>query len=421
MPISQEFEDRLSPVLEKIADHFGTPFHIYDEKGIRETGRLVIEAFSGVKDFKEYYAVKALPNFRILEIMKSMGFGFDCSSIPELILSRDAGAFGEDLMFTSNNTTNEEFQVALSGDGCILNLDDITLIPKVPAMPELICFRYNPGPERTGNDIIGKPEEAKYGISSEQVVDAFRMAQELGAKRFGLHTMLVSNELNHSYMVETAQMLSDIAEKITKQLDIKFEFFNIGGGFGIPYRPEEDGLDIASMGKKIAEIMNRFREKNGYEPAFHIESGRYMTGPHGVLVTRAINKKNTYRNYIGVDACMSSLMRPGIYGAYHEITVHGKKDVAGGAPVDVVGALCENNDKFAIQRMLPDIVEGDLLVIHDTGAHGHSMGFNYNGRLRPKELLLRTDGSIELIRREETIEDHFATLDFKENILKGAM
>jgi diaminopimelate decarboxylase len=231
--------------------------------------------------------------------------------------------------------------------------------------------------------------------------------------------MLVSNELDHSYMVETAQMLSDIAERITHQLDIRFEFFNIGGGFGIPYRPGEKALDISAMGKGVAEVMNRFREKNGYEPAFHIESGRYMTGPHGVLVTRAINKKDTYRNYIGVDACMSSLMRPGIYGAYHEITVHGKKDIEGGAPVDVVGALCENNDKFAVQRMLPEIDEGDLLVIHDTGAHGHSMGFNYNGRLRPKELLLRTDGSIELIRREETLEDHFATLNFNENIIQG--
>jgi diaminopimelate decarboxylase len=421
MPISQEFEDRLSPVLEKIADHFGTPFHIYDERGIRETGRLVIEAFSGVENFKEYYAVKALPNPRILEIMKSMGFGFDCSSIPELVLSRRAGALGEDLMFTSNNTTQEEFQAALSDGGCILNLDDITLIPKVPAMPELICFRYNPGPERTGNDIIGKPEEAKYGVSSEQVVDAFRMAQELGAKRFGLHTMLVSNELNHSYMVETALMLSQLAEKVSERLGIRFEFFNIGGGFGIPYRPEEKALDIIAMGKEIAGCIGNFKERNGYAPAFHIESGRFMTGPHGVLVTRAINKKDTYRKYVGVDACSSSLMRPGIYGAYHEITVHGKKNVTGSVPVDVVGALCENNDKFAIQRKLPEIEEGDLIVIHDTGAHGHSMGFNYNGRLRPKELLLRSDGSIELIRREETIEDHFATLDFKENIIKGAM
>ncbi len=418
MPISQEFSDRLSPVLEKVADHFGTPFHIYDEAGIRETGRSVLEAFSGINGFREYYAVKALPNPRILEIMKSMGFGFDCSSIPELVLSRKVGSIGEELMFTSNNTTHEEFQVALSDGGCILNLDDITLVPKVPKMPELICFRYNPGPARTGNDIIGNPVEAKYGISNEQVIDAFRSAQELGVKRFGLHTMLVSNELNYSYMVETARMLSDLAEKVTENLGIRFEFFNIGGGFGIPYRPEDKELDIFAMGKEIAECIDRFRERNGYAPAFHIESGRYMTGPHGVLVTRAINEKNTYRKYVGVDACASSLMRPGIYGAYHEITVHGKPDAPGGLPVDVVGALCENNDKFAIQRRLPEIEEGDLLIIHDTGAHGHSMGFNYNGRLRPKELLLKADGSIELIRREETIEDHFATLDFKENILK---
>jgi len=416
MPMSDAFKSRLFSNLEAIADHYGTPFHIYDETGLRDTGQYLIDAFSKTESFREYFAVKALPNPRILEIMKDMGFGFDCSSIPELLLSRQIGARSEDIMFTSNNTSHAEFLAAAADGGCILNLDDISLVPKVPEMPELICFRYNPGPRRTGNDIIGNPVESKYGVSHDQLIDAYESAQKRGAKRFGLHTMLVSNELNYEYMVQTAQMLMEQVEKIYQELDISIDFINIGGGLGIPYKPEDNPLSVATMAEVITEELKRFKGKQGYEPKLLLESGRYIAGPHGALVVKAINHKDTYRNYIGVDACMSSLMRPAIYGAYHHIDVLGKDGNSPVSPVDIVGSLCENNDKFAIQRLLPEIIEGDILVIHDTGAHGHSMGFNYNGRLRPKELLLRTDGTVELIRREETVEDHFATLNFEQDM-----
>ncbi|MDY0391694.1 MAG: diaminopimelate decarboxylase [Desulfobulbus oligotrophicus] len=417
MPMSQEFKDRLFPVLPAITAHFGTPFHIYDEIGIRKTGQQLQAAFADIPVFREYYAVKALPNPAILSIMQNMGFGFDCSSITELMLARSLGARGHEIMFTSNNTSADDFAAAAADGSCILNLDDISLIDKVPQMPELICFRYNPGPRRIGNDIIGKPEEAKYGVSHEQIIEAYRRAQMKGAKRFGLHTMLASNELDYSYMVQTTAMLFELVESISQELDITFDFINIGGGLGIPYLPDTAPLDIKAMGKEIVSLFGGFADKHGYCPALFMESGRYMTGPHGVLVTTAINRKDIYRTYIGVDACMSALMRPALYGAYHHIDVLGKE---GGATetVDVVGSLCENNDKFAIQRSLPEIVDGDILIIHDSGAHGHAMGFNYNGRLRPQELLLRQDGSVALIRRAERPEDYFATLQFENNVLQ---
>jgi diaminopimelate decarboxylase len=355
-------------------------------------------------------------------------------------------------MFSSNNTTTAEFEAADANGGCILNLDDISLIAKVPKMPETISFRYNPGPSRSGNSIIGDPVESKYGVADSQIVDAYKAAKARGARRFGLHTMLVSNELNAAYMVETAGMLLDVAARVSKALDIRIDFINIGGGLGIPYEPGQKPLDIFAMAAEIADLFAAYEAQNGYEPFFFIESGRYMTGPHGVLVTTAINQKNIYRKYIGVDASMAALMRPAIYGAYHHITVignqpRGHKGSHSPRPefhkvscrgkkydkprrsaierrreqhfekVDVVGSLCENNDKFAIQRLLPEIEDGDQLLIHDTGAHGHSMGFNYNGRLRPKELLLRSDGSVELIRREETVADLFATLNFAPQVL----
>lgn len=417
MPMSEAFENRLLPVLDDIIAHYGTPFHIYDETGIRDTGRQVMDAYSGIKEFREYYAVKALPNPRILEIMADMGFGFDCSSIPELIISRQVGGRGKDIMLTSNNTSHEEFLAAEADGGCILNLDDISLVPKVPEMPELICFRYNPGDLVNGNKIIGDPVEAKYGVSHDQLTDAYRLALERGARKFGLHAMLVSNELNYSYKVDTTRMLLDLVEKIGGELSITFDFINIGGGLGIPYRPEDSPLDIRALGKETLELFSRFADKNGYEPALYLESGRYMTGPHGALVTRAINRKDIYRTYIGVDACMSALMRPGMYGAYHHITIPGKEDANRRVRVDVVGSLCENNDKFAEERLLPEIEDGDAVLIHDTGAHGHAMGFNYNGKIRPKELLLRADGSVELIRREETFEDLFATLNFERDVM----
>ena len=418
MPMSYGFQSRLFPILKEITAHYKTPFHIYDEAGIRETGDRLKSVFSEISGFREYFAVKALPNPRILEIMKTMGFGFDCSSVPELMLSRRIGAGGEELMFTSNNTSREEFLFAEADGGCILNLDDITLISKVPNLPELICFRYNPGPRRTGNAIIGNPSEAKYGVSHDQIVEAYRKVRDLGVRRFGLHTMLASNERNHSYMVQTAQMILELAEHIGRQLNIRFEFVNIGGGLGIPYKPEDKPLDLETMAKAITQCFREFESKNDYAPKLYMESGRYMTGPHGVLVTTAINRKDIYRSYIGVDACMSSLMRPGMYGAYHHISVLDKEEQPKNTVADVVGSLCENNDKFAIQRELPAIADGDILIIHDTGAHGHAMGFNYNGKLRPKELLLRTDGSVELIRREETPEDYFATLNFARDMMK---
>lgn len=417
MPMSASFKDRLFPRIPQIQQHFQTPFHIYDEFGIRETGAQLVKAFSGVPGFREFFAVKALPNREILKLMKEMGFGFDCSSIPEVILARELGARPEDIMFTSNNTSQEEFDFATQDGGCILNLDDISLIEKVPHFPEMICFRYNPGPRRTGNVIIGNPEEAKYGVSHEQVVEAYRMAKERGATRFGLHTMVASNELDYTYIVETARMVLEVAAEVEAALGIKFEFVNIGGGFGIPYRPEQKPLDLAGMSAEITELFDGFRKRHGHAPAMYMESGRFITGPHGALVTTAINSKDTYRRYIGVDACMSALMRPALYGAYHHIDVIGKDRDPKTEVYDVVGSLCENNDKFAVQRELQPVDDGDILVIHDSGAHGHAMGFQYNGRLRPKELMLRADGRVELIRRAETVADYFATYDFEPSVL----
>ncbi|MCL2790794.1 MAG: diaminopimelate decarboxylase [Desulfobulbus sp.] len=418
MPMSQAFKERLFPHLPAIAAHYGTPFHVYDEAGIRETGRRLMEVFAALPAFREYFAVKALPNPSVMALMQDMGFGFDCSSVPELMLARRLGASGEAIMFTSNNTGQADFAVAAADGGCILNLDDISLIDKVPRMPELICFRYNPGVRRQGNAIIGKPEEAKYGVSHDQIVEAYRRAQARGAKRFGLHTMLASNELNYSYMVQTSAMLLELVDTIHTALGIDFEFINIGGGLGIPYLPGIDPLNIQAMGAEITALFVDFKNRNGHCPALFMESGRYMTGPHGVLVTRAINRKAIYRTYIGVDACMSALMRPALYGAYHHIEVLGKDGGGATEVVDVVGSLCENNDKFAIQRELPVIADGDMLVIQDSGAHGHAMGFNYNGKLRPQELLLGQDGVVRLIRREERPEDYFATLRFEEKRLR---
>jgi len=416
MPISNAFRDRLYPHLPQIAAHFGTPFHIYDEAGICETCTILKQAFADAPGFREYFAVKALPNPRILAIIRAMGFGFDCSSIPELVLSRSIGAHGEDILFTSNNTTREEFEAAMAAGGCLLNLDDLSLLDKLPAVPDVISFRYNPGPRRTGNTIIGNPAEAKFGIHHDQFIEAYRRAQGLGIQRFGLHTMVISNERQYPYMVETTRMLLELAAWAGDELSIRFEFINIGGGLGIPYKPDDAPLDVGALGREVAGLLADFRAQRGYTPKLYMESGRYVTGSHGVLVTKAINRKETYRTYIGVDASMSALMRPGMYGAYHHIEVLGKESGANNEVVDVVGSLCENNDKFAIQRSLPPITEGDLLVIHDTGAHGLAMGFNYNGRLRPQELLLRADGTVERIRRAETLDDYFATLRFNPDI-----
>jgi len=423
MPMSDDFKNRLFPVVRDIAAHYATPFHLYDEAGIRATGETLQKVFEPMDGFKEYFAVKALPNPHILTIMRQMGFGFDCSSVAELHLCRRIGAKGQDLMFTSNNTSPADFLAAAADGGSILNLDDISLIDKVPELPELICFRYNPGPRREGNSIIGNPLEAKYGVAHDQILPAYQMARDRGVRRFGLHAMLASNERDYRYMIQTTRMLLDIVEWISEKLAIRFDFINIGGGLGIPYHPEDTPLDLKALAREINDLFRAFRHQNGYVPKLFMESGRYMTGPHGALVVTAINRKDTYRTYIGVDASMSALMRPGMYGAYHHIDVIGKFVGPNTRlqPIDVVGSLCENNDKFAIQRPLPAITNGDLLCIQDTGAHGHSMGFNYNGQLRPKELLLRTDGTVQLIRRAETLEDYLATLAFKPNEYRPAL
>jgi diaminopimelate decarboxylase len=413
MPMSPEFKDRLSAVVQDAVSAFGTPFHIYDETGIIQTCRALNEAFAPIDGFKEYFAVKGLPNPTVMALLKAQGFGFDCSSVPEIELARKVGSNADDIMFTSNNTTRDQLIAAMDNGGSIVNLDDISLIPKLPGIPDLLCFRYNPGATRQGNDIIGKPEEAKYGLTREQIFSAYEQAKSLGVKRFGLHTMMASNELNFQYMIDTADMLLQLIEDINHTLDIRFEFINIGGGLGIPYTPDAEPFNLDGMAKGIIRSFEAFKDKNGWVPKLYMESARFITGPHGVLVTSVINHKNTYRNYVGVDASMSALMRPGMYGAYHHIHIHDKPESAPLKTVDVVGALCENNDKFSIQRQLPETREGDILVIHDTGAHGHAMGFNYNGQLRPKELLLKTDGSIELIRRAETMNDYFATLNFE--------
>ena len=412
MPMSNAFHKRLSAILPDIVSFFGTPFHIYDEIGICNTCDTLNAAFHTLEGFKEYFAVKALPNPAIMNILRKKGFGFDCSSVPELVLARKIGATGEELMFTSNNTSDEQFGQAMTSGGCILNLDDISLISKLPRIPELICFRYNPGPQRSGNHIIGNPVEAKYGVSHDQIQAAYEKAIQMGIRRFGIHTMLASNERDYTYMVETAEMLLEIITELHQKLHITFEFINIGGGLGIPYTPEDTPFDLAAMAGGIIESLTEFKENHSWAPRLYMESGRYITGPHGALVTSVINHKHTYRDYVGVDASMSALMRPGMYGAYHHVHVHGKDHLPVSGPVDVVGALCENNDKFAVQRPLQKTCEGDILVIHDTGAHGHSMGFNYNGHLRPQELVLKQDGSVALIRRAETMADYFATLEF---------
>ena len=423
MPMSDSFAQRLEPLLPRIAEEFGTPFHIYDDAGMLENGARLNKLFSGVPGFREFYAVKALPNLRILEVLsRELGFGFDCSAIAELQMARQVGAGPDDIMFSSNNTSPAEYAEALSHGGCILNLDDISFVDKVPEMPELVCFRYNPGSKRTGNSIIGKPEEAKYGVRHDQIVEAYKLAQQRGASRFGLHTMVVSNERNYDYMVATIEMLFSIIGEVSAATGIQFEFINIGGGIGIPYRPEDNAFDIERLASKAEALFDDFRHKNGYAPRMYMECGRYITGPYGVLVTEVLNVMSKYRDYVGVDACMSSLMRPGMYDAYHHITAVGRdgeprRGVSG--LVDVVGSLCENNDKFAQQRQLPAVQSGDYLLIHDTGAHGWAMGFQYNGRLRPKELLLRRDGSVELIRRAETIEDYLRTqVNFEPKLLQ---
>lgn len=402
--------------LEQIIKEFPTPFHIYVEQDIRDNVRKLKSAFAWAPEFKEHYAVKAAPNPYLLKILREEGCGMDCSSLPELLLAEKAGIKKEDIVLTSNDTPYDEYQKAREL-GAIINLDDIGHIPyleKHVGFPDLISFRYNPGSLREGgNAIIGKPEEAKYGLTREQIFQAYKIMRDKGAKRFGIHTMVISNELDANYFVETAKMMFDLVVEIYQELNVRIEYVNLGGGIGIPYRPEDEAVDLNIVGDGIRRAYEEKIAANGLGPIkIAMESGRMITGPYGFLVTSVLHKKEIYKNYVGLDASMANLMRPGIYGAYHHITVMGKENWPLDHVYDVTGSLCENNDKFAVDRKLPRIDIGDILVIHDTGAHGHAMGFNYNGKLRSAELLLKPDGSVQMIRRGETIEDYFATLDF---------
>lgn len=387
-----------------------TPFYIYDESGMIEQAKGLQSAFAWNPGFKEYYAVKAAPNPYLLKILHSLGFGMDCSSLAELELCAMLGISGDDIMFTSNNTPAKEYSRAKEL-GAIINLDDLTHIDFVEAtvgLPELICFRFNPGPERLGSDIIGNPEEAKFGFTRAQLFEGYKLAKAKGVKRFGLHTMPISNQLEPKYFVETVAALLSLVKEIEAQIGIKIEFINMGGGIGIPYRPEQSVFPIAQLGQSIQEL---FAEHGRTDLKLMMECGRYITGPFGYLVTTAIHFKDIYRQYVGIDATMANLMRPALYGSYHHISVMGKEGLEPTEVYDVVGSLCENNDKFAIARKLPKIERGDIVVLHDAGAHGHAMGFNYNGKLRSAEFLLRPNGETLLIRRAETLTDHFATLN----------
>jgi diaminopimelate decarboxylase len=402
--------------VESIVKDHPTPFHLYDEKAIRENARKFYRAFEWVPGgFKNFFAVKALPNPYILSLLKEEGMGTDCSSFPELVLSERVGFAGEEIMFTSNDTPAIEYQKARKL-GAIINLDDITHIPfleKHAGIPELICLRYNPGKLKQGNVIIGDPEDAKYGFTRDQILAGYKTLKQKGVRRFGLHTMVASNELNPDYFVETAQILFDLAAEVKESSGITFELINLGGGIGIPYKPDQEAVDLQRVSRGVEKAYEKSIVKNGLDPVrIVMECGRMVTGPYGYLISRTVHRKDTYKTFIGLDANMAHLMRPAMYGAYHHITVLGKEHAPADTVCDVTGSLCENNDKFAVDRSLPDIEEGDLIAIHDTGAHGHAMGFNYNGKLRSAELLLKEDGTVRQIRRAETVDDYVATLDF---------
>lgn len=401
--------------LSEVIKQFPTPFHIYDEAAIRQNVRKLIAAFSWAPEFKEYFAVKATPNPAILKLLKEEGVGADCSSLAELILAERSGIVGEDIMFSSNDTPVEDFQKAREL-GAIINLDDIShidFLEKHTGIPDVISFRYNPGPLlETGNAIIGFPEDAKYGLTREQIHSAYRIMRDKGVKRFGIHTMVISNELNSDSFIATANMMFDLIVELSLKLGISFEFVNLGGGIGIPYQPEQQPVDLTCVGQGLKQAYEAKIVANGLQPLrIAMECGRMITGPYGYLVSTVLHKKAIYKNYVGLDACMANLMRPALYGSYHHITVAGKEQLPCDHVYDVTGSLCENNDKFAKDRALPAIDIGDIVVIHDTGAHGSAMGFNYNGKLRSAELLLKPSGKVELIRRAETIDDYMATLD----------
>ena len=402
--------------LEEIAREYPTPFHLYDEKGIRENAKALKEAFAWNKGYREYFAVKATPNPFLIKILQDYGCGCDCSSYTELMLSEAVGATGEDIMFSSNDTPAEDFRLA-DRLGAIINLDDITHIEFLERalghIPETISCRYNPGGIfKISNDIMDNPGDAKYGMTTEQIFEAFKILKAKGAREFGIHAFLASNTVTNEYYPMLARVLFELAVRLQKETGAHIKFINLSGGIGIPYKPDQEPNDIRVIGEGVRKVYEELLVPAGMgDVALYTELGRFMLGPYGCLVTRAIHEKHTYKEYIGVDACAANLMRPAIYGAYHHITVMGKESEPCDHVYDVTGSLCENNDKFAVDRHLPKIDIGDLLVIHDAGAHGFSMGYNYNGKLRSAEVLLREDGSTQLIRRAETQKDYFATFD----------
>ena len=404
-----------------LIERYPTPFHIYDEATIRANFRRLRDAFAWAPSFREHFAVKALPNPRIVQLLHEEGAGTDCSSIAELMISEAAGVTGEEIMLTSNDTPYDEFQKAIAL-GAVINLDDIThldYIAEHAGLPEVLSFRYNPGDLVEGNEIIGRPIEAKYGLTRTQLFEAYQRAREMGVKRFGLHTMVISAELRTEAFLLTARIMFELAAELKARLGIHVEFINLGGGFGIPYRPEEKPVNYTAIGAGVQRLYNHILAPVGLsDVGIRTESGRAITGDAGWLVSTVLHRKDTYKHYIGLDSCMANLMRPALYGAYHHITVLGKEDAPADHVYDVTGSLCENNDKFAIDRALPKIDIGDIVIIHDTGAHGSAMGFNYNGKLHCAELLRRTDGTIELIRRAQTLDDYFATLKYDGGLMK---
>ena len=402
--------------VEEIVKTIPTPFHIYDEKGIRENALKLKDAFAWNKGFKEFFAVKATPNPFLIDILREYGCGCDCSSLTELMLSHAMGVKGGDIMFSSNDTPAEEFAYA-NEIGATINLDDITHIDflekTIGKIPETISCRYNPGGYfKISNSIMDNPGDAKYGMTTEQLFEAFKILKAKGAKHFGIHAFLASNTVTNEYYPTLAKTLFEVAVKLEKETGADIKFINLSGGIGIPYKPDQEPNDIAAIGEGVRKVYEEVLVPAGMgDVALYTELGRFMLAPYGHLITKAIHEKHTHKEYIGVDACAVNLMRPAMYGAYHHITVLGKENEPCDHMYDVTGSLCENNDKFAIDRMLPKIDMGDYLAIHDTGAHGFSMGYNYNGKLRSAEVLLKEDGSHELIRRAETPKDYFATFD----------
>ncbi len=400
----------------EIIRQYPTPFHLYDEKGIRENARKVNEAFSWNPGFREYFAVKATPNPFLMEILKDCGCGVDCSSLTELMLSEAVGFQGREIMFSSNDTPSQEFAKAAEL-GAVINLDDLTHVQVVEdtlgSLPKTMSCRYNPGGVyQISNGIMDNPGEAKYGMTEEQMTQAFLTMKEKGVEEFGIHAFLVSNTVSNDYYPALAKTLFELAVRLKRKTGVHIGFINLSGGIGIPYRPEQEPCDIYAIGEGVRKVYEEVLVPEGMgDVAICTELGRFMLAPYGCLVTTAIREKHIYKEYIGVDACAANLMRPAMYGAYHHITVLGKEDAPTDHTYDVTGSLCENNDKFAVDRKLPKIDSGDILVIHDTGAHGHSMGYNYNGRLRSAEILLKENGEVQLIRRAETPRDYFATLD----------